>query len=57
MRVWQRDREPWGSLSESMAHVVEHIIDTVGSDVVLMCGAKVGVEPRKLEHGGLRRDW
>ena len=31
-----------------MAHVVEHIIDTVGSDVVLMCGAKVGVEPRKL---------
>ena len=57
MRVWQRDREPWGSLSESMAHVVEDIINAVGSDVVLMCGAKVGVEPRKLEHGGLRRDW
>ena len=61
---WRRKlhREPRAGFRVSVAHVIQNIIDAVGSDEVLVRGAEVGMVARELKdvrkwRDGRRRRW
>ena len=46
---WKLHREPRAGFRVSVAKVVQNIIDALGSDVVSLRGADVGIIPRELK--------